>query len=65
MVEKDEVKALRTQQQRKFTLETMMKIEEEEQAIMQRIKDEEFTRAIKELEDCKEKQKEAEGEEDD
>ncbi|XP_053479696.1 dynein assembly factor 4, axonemal isoform X1 [Ictalurus furcatus] len=62
-MEKEEEKVLRIHQERKYTLETMMKIEEEERARIQRMKDEECARALKELESWKEKQKEAEEEE--
>ncbi|XP_026990443.2 dynein assembly factor 4, axonemal [Tachysurus fulvidraco] len=61
-MEKEEVKAQRIQQERKYTLETMMKLEEEERARIQKIKDEECTKAMKELEAWKEK-REAEEEE--
>ncbi|MCJ8733049.1 hypothetical protein PDJAM_G00218520 [Pangasius djambal] len=59
-MEKDEAKALRIHQERKYALETMMKIEEEERARIQRMKDEECARAVKELEAWKEKQREEE-----
>ncbi|KAB5574637.1 hypothetical protein PHYPO_G00211310 [Pangasianodon hypophthalmus] len=62
-MEKEEAKALRIHQERKYALETMMKIEEEEQVRIQRMKDEECERAVKELEAWKEKQREAEEEE--
>ncbi|XP_058244383.1 dynein assembly factor 4, axonemal isoform X2 [Hemibagrus wyckioides] len=62
-MEKEEMKALRIQQERKYTLETMMKMEEEERARIQRMKDEECARAVKELEAWKEKKRVEEEEE--
>ncbi|XP_026876598.2 dynein assembly factor 4, axonemal isoform X1 [Electrophorus electricus] len=55
--EKSKAKATRTQQEKKYTLETMMKLEEEERASIQRMKDEECARATVELEAWKEKQR--------
>ncbi|KAF5891570.1 dyslexia susceptibility 1 candidate 1 protein, partial [Clarias magur] len=60
--EKEEAKALRIRQERKFTLETMMKIEDEKRDRIQKMKDEECARALNELEAWKEKQKEAQEE---
>ncbi|KAF4071861.1 hypothetical protein AMELA_G00267760 [Ameiurus melas] len=62
-MEKEEEKVQRIHQERKYTLETMMKIEEEERATIQRMKDEECARALKELQSWKETQKEVEEEE--
>ncbi|KAK3549063.1 hypothetical protein QTP70_030121 [Hemibagrus guttatus] len=62
-MEKEEVKALRIQQERKYTLKTMMKMEEEERARIQRMKDEECARAVKELEAWKERKRVEEEEE--
>ncbi|TTD92245.1 Protogenin A [Bagarius yarrelli] len=62
-VEKEEVKARRIQQEKKYTLEVTMKIEEEEQAKIQRMKDVECTRAIAELKAWKEKKRQVEEEE--
>ncbi|KAI5097915.1 dyslexia susceptibility 1 candidateprotein 1 protein [Silurus meridionalis] len=61
--EKEEAKALRIHQERKYTLETMMKMEEEERMRIQTMKEEECARAVKELESWKEKKKEVEKEE--
>ncbi|XP_053356926.1 dynein assembly factor 4, axonemal [Clarias gariepinus] len=61
--EREDAKALRIRQERKFTLETMMKIEDEKRDRIQKMKDEECARALKELEAWKEKQKEAREEE--
>ncbi|XP_062861079.1 dynein assembly factor 4, axonemal [Trichomycterus rosablanca] len=63
-VEKAEAKSVRIQQERKYTLETMMKLEEEKRANIQKMKDEECAKAIAELEAWKEKpRKQAEEEE--
>ncbi|KAL6479527.1 hypothetical protein MHYP_G00129600 [Metynnis hypsauchen] len=55
--EKSKAKAAKIQQEKKYTLETMMKLEEEEQARIQTMKDKECARATAELEAWKEKQR--------
>ncbi|KAL7879210.1 hypothetical protein AOLI_G00101840 [Acnodon oligacanthus] len=55
--ENAKAKATKIQQEKKYTLETMMKLEEEERARIQTMKDEECARATAELEAWKEKQR--------
>ncbi|XP_066541140.1 dynein assembly factor 4, axonemal [Hoplias malabaricus] len=62
-VENSKVRAMKIQQDKKYTLETMMKFEEEERARVQRMKDEECARASAELEAWKEKQRKVSEEE--
>ncbi|KAL7870212.1 hypothetical protein SRHO_G00077090 [Serrasalmus rhombeus] len=62
--EKSMAKAAKIQQEKKYTLETMMKLEEEERARIQTMKDEECARATAELEAWKEKQRKTAEEED-
>ncbi|XP_076851414.1 dynein axonemal assembly factor 4 isoform X3 [Brachyhypopomus gauderio] len=61
--EKSQAKATKAQLEKKFTLETMMKLEEDERKSIQRMKDEECAKATAELEVWKEKQRKTEEEE--
>ncbi|XP_060780189.1 dynein assembly factor 4, axonemal [Neoarius graeffei] len=61
--EKEDARARRIQEERNFTLQAMMKIEDEERTRIQRMKDEVCAKALKDLEVWKEKQREAEEEE--
>ncbi|XP_051512003.1 dynein axonemal assembly factor 4-like isoform X2 [Myxocyprinus asiaticus] len=56
-VEKAKAKASRIQQERKYALETMMKLEKEEQDMIQKVKDDECARATAELEVWRETQR--------
>ncbi|XP_052438315.1 dynein assembly factor 4, axonemal [Carassius gibelio] len=55
--EKSKAKAARIQQEKRYALETMMKLENEERDRIQKIKDEECTRATTELEFWRETQR--------
>ncbi|XP_072551181.1 dynein axonemal assembly factor 4 [Salminus brasiliensis] len=55
--ETSKARATKIQQENKYTLETMMKLEEEERVRIQRMKDEECARVSVELEAFKEKQR--------
>ncbi|KAG9273450.1 dynein assembly factor 4, axonemal [Astyanax mexicanus] len=56
-VETTKARATKIQQDKKYTLETMMKLEEEERARIQKIKDEECAKASMELEAWKKNQR--------